>query len=136
MEKPHKNMHKTVNIENNVLPNENNYHTWCLPSSNLRNIKNFNKPIFLKIYSRSMKFQRISLTLCIRETPKWVLLQTVRTQMKCHILRHFIRVHTVCMGKKIFRQKNTILKKISPTPLDTYNGPSQVHFIKPVGRTH
>ena len=30
------------------------------------------------------------------ETPKWVLLQTVKTQMKCRIMRHFIRVYIVC----------------------------------------
>ena len=31
---------------------------------------------------------------CIRETPKRVLLQTVKTQMKCSIMLHFIRVYT------------------------------------------
>ena len=40
------------------------------------------------------------LTLCILETPKRVLLQTVKTQMKCPIKLHFIRVYTVCDGKK------------------------------------
>ena len=39
-------------------------------------------------------------TLCIRETPKWVLLQTVKTQMKCSIMLHFIWVYTVCKGNK------------------------------------
>ena len=38
----------------------------------------------------------IGLTLCIQETPKLVLLPTVKTQMKCRIMRHFIRVYTVC----------------------------------------
>ena len=32
-------------------------------------------------------------------TPKRVLLQTVKTQMKCSKLLHFIRVNTVCKGK-------------------------------------
>ena len=36
------------------------------------------------------------LTLCIWETPKQVLLQTVKTQMKCRI----IRVYTVCIDKR------------------------------------
>ena len=49
------------------------------------------------------------LTLCIRETPKQLLLQTVKTQVKCSIMLHFISVYTVCMVKKIFRQKNTII---------------------------
>ena len=40
-----------------------------------------------------------SITLCIQETPKWVLLQTVKTQMKCSIMLHFIRVYTVSTGK-------------------------------------
>ena len=31
------------------------------------------------------------LTLCIRETPKWVLKQTVKNQMKRSIMRHFVR---------------------------------------------
>ena len=39
-----------------------------------------------------------------RETPKEVLLQTVKTQMKCSIMLHFIGVYTVCKGKKIFTQ--------------------------------
>ena len=30
------------------------------------------------------------------ETPKQVLLLTVKTQMKCHIIQHFIRMYTVC----------------------------------------
>ena len=38
--------------------------------------------------------------LCTWETPKRVLLQTVKTPMKCRIMRHFIRVYTVCKGKK------------------------------------
>ena len=40
------------------------------------------------------------LTLCIRETPKQVLLHTVKTQMKCSIMLHFIRVYTVYKGKE------------------------------------
>ena len=36
------------------------------------------------------------LYLCIRETSKWVLLKTVRTQMKCSIMLHFIWVYIVC----------------------------------------
>ena len=47
----------------------------------------------------------VMLTLCIRETPKRVLLQTVKTQMKCSIMLHFIRVYTVCKGKKRFSDK-------------------------------
>ena len=40
------------------------------------------------------------LNLCIRETPKRVSLQTVKTMMKCSIMLHFIWVYTVCKGKK------------------------------------
>ena len=35
-------------------------------------------------------------SLCILETPKRELWQTVKTQMKCSIMLHFIRVCTVC----------------------------------------
>ena len=47
----------------------------------------------------------IYLTLCILETPKRILLQTVKTQMKCSIVLHFIRVHTVCKCKKDLQTK-------------------------------
>ena len=36
------------------------------------------------------------LTLCKLETPKLVLWQTVKTQMKCSIMLHFIRFFAVC----------------------------------------
>ena len=39
------------------------------------------------------------LTFCIQKTPKWVLLQTVKTLIKCCIMRHFISFHIVCKGK-------------------------------------
>ena len=53
-----------------------------------------------------MVYTKAMLTLCIRETPKHVLLQTVKTQMKCSIMLHLIRVYTVCKGEKYFRQLN------------------------------
>ena len=40
-----------------------------------------------------------------KPTPKWVLLQTVKTQMKCRIMHLFIRVYTV-------KVKTSIDKKI------------------------
>ena len=45
------------------------------------------------------------LTLCIPENSKRVLLQTAKTQMKCSIILHFIRVFTVCKGKKHLQTK-------------------------------
>ena len=39
-------------------------------------------------------------TTCIRETAGRVRLQVVKTQMKCSIMRHFVRVYTVCKGIK------------------------------------
>ena len=36
------------------------------------------------------------LTFCILKTPKMVLWQTVKIQMKCSIMLHFIRICTVC----------------------------------------
>ena len=77
------------------------------------------------------------LTLWIWEAPKLVLLQTVKTQMKCSIMLHFIRVYTVKV-KKIFRQKNTIFYENYNLllPLYMYNGLSQVYDIKPEERIH
>ena len=58
--------------------------------------------------------------LCIWKTHKQVLLQTVKIQMKCRIMRHFFRVFTVKIKKTIF------CKNYHPTTLDMYNGLSQV----------
>ena len=44
-------------------------------------------------------------TICILETPKRVLLQTAKTQMKCSMMLHFIRGYTVHKGKKDFQTK-------------------------------
>ena len=50
------------------------------------------------------------LTLCVLKTLKLVLWQTVKTQMKCHIMWHFIRVCTVCEDKiDLQRKKYNIL---------------------------
>ena len=50
----------------------------------------------------------LALTLCILVTPKCVLWQTVKTQMKCCIMQHFIRVYTVCYDKNNLQQKKYI----------------------------
>ena len=51
-------------------------------------------------------------------------------------MRYFMRVYTVCKGKKDLQaKKNTIFfTNNNLTPLDIYNGPSQVYCIKPEGR--
>ena len=59
------------------------------------------------------KNAKLLLTFCILETTKRVLLQTVKSQMKCPIMWHFIRVYTVCLGKKICQQINTFEKIIT-----------------------
>ena len=45
------------------------------------------------------------INLCRQETPKRVLWQTVKTQMKCRIMRHFIWVCTVCLDKLNIQRK-------------------------------
>ena len=62
------------------------------------------------------------------ENPKWVLLLTVKTQMKCSIMLHFIRVYTVKV-KKIFWQKNAIFYLI----ITWHPLISQVYCLKPEG---
>ena len=50
---------------------------------------------------------------------------------------HFIRVCTVCKGKKDIQTKEYILfSKYNLTHLDMYNGLSQVYCIIPEGRIH
>ena len=56
--------------------------------------------------------------------------------MKCRMMRHFIRVYTVCKVNKILRQKNIFFLNYNPTPLDMYNGLSEVYCIKPEGKIH
>ena len=70
----------------------------------------------------------LCLTLCILETPKQVLLQIVKTEMKYSIMLHFIRVYTGCTGKKDHQTKeyNIFFLNNDLTPLDMCNGLSQV----------
>ena len=50
--------------------------------------------------------------------------------MKCSIMLHFIRVYTVCKGKKDLQIKEQIFfEKYNLTALDMYNGLSQVYCI-------
>ena len=64
-------------------------------------------------------------------------MQTLKTQMKCSTMGHFIRIYTVCSGKKSTDKKNAIfLENYNMTPLDMYHGLSQVYFIKSAGRIH
>ena len=62
-------------------------------------------PEYTKIERYAKTSLACSLNLCIGETPKKVLLQTVKTQMKCRLVWHFIRVYTVCKGKKDLQTK-------------------------------
>ena len=90
---------------------------------------NFNlSTIHLKVIFSEMNNIALTLALVLfYQLLKRVLLQTVKTQMKCSIKLYFIRVYTVYKVKKIFRQKNKIFfEKFNLTPLDVYNGLSQV----------
>ena len=49
---------------------------------------------------------------CIRITPRRVLLQTVKTQTKCSIMLHFIRVYTVCKSKNYLQQNKPLIFKL------------------------
>ena len=69
------------------------------------------------------------------ETTKRVLLQTVKTQMKSSMMLHFIRVYTVCKGKKDLRTTDFFFN-YNLTPLDTYNGLFQVYCIIPAQYTN
>ena len=55
-------------------------------------------------------------------------------------MQHFIMVRTVCKGKNDFHTKEYniffFFLKINLTPLDMYNGLSQVYCIKPEGIIH
>ena len=82
----------------------------------------------------------IFITFCIRETPKRVLIQTVKAKMKCKL--HFIRLYTACKDTrktivgKIHFVFLFLFEKLQPDTLDMYNGLSQVHCFKPEGRIH
>ena len=65
------------------------------------------------------------LSLCIREILKPILLQSVKTKMKCSIMLHFIRVYTICKGKEDLQAKEyNIFENYNSTTLDMYNGQS------------
>ena len=52
-----------------------------------------------KYTSKASVYNSCILTLYVPVTPKCVLRQSVKTQMKCHIMWHFIRTYTVCKEK-------------------------------------
>ena len=85
-----------------------------------------------KAIDEGLKVQNGCLTLCIWESNKQVLSQTVKTQMKCPMMRHFDRDYTVCQGKKELKTKMFV----NIMPLDMYSGISQVYSIKPEGIIH
>ena len=47
----------------------------------------------------------MNLTFYILGTPICILLQTVKIQMKCGIMRHFIKVYTICKDKNVLQRK-------------------------------
>ena len=57
-------------------------------------------------------FFKLLTYLSILVTPKCVLWQTVKTQMKCHIIQHFIMVYIVCYGKNDLQGKSTFYVEI------------------------
>ena len=62
------------------------------------------------------------LTFCLRQTCKLVLWQTVKTQVKCSIMLHFIRIYTVCKGKRDLQTKESkFVENYRPTLLALYN---------------
>ena len=85
----------------------------------------------------------LSLTFCLWETPKRVLLQTVKTHFTnsehpdemLHNAAFHQGLH--CYGKKNLHTKNSkTFENYNLTPLDVYNRLSQVYYIKPEGRIH
>ena len=84
----------------------------------LEDIFSFSMKAFIKVFTLCTR-----LTLCIQGTPKGVLLQTVKTKMKCN-------------GKPDPQTKLYIFFNYNLTPLDMYNELSQVYYIKPEGRIY
>ena len=81
-------------------------------------------------FTKSMLKWGLFLTLCIWESPKQVCLQTVKTQIKCSIMLHFIRVYTVCKGKTDLQTiEDKKFENYNLTPFDMYNRLSQVYYI-------
>ena len=69
-------------------------------------IKTKSKPILPSSLNLVWKETRDwQLTLWNQETLKWVFVQTVKTQMKCNIILHFISVYIVCKGQKDLQKK-------------------------------
>ena len=95
-------------------------------------------PVSLSLSYKNMKSFSPCITPCFWKTPKRLLLQTVKTQMKCSIMLHFIRVYTVCKGMKNLQTKqcNMFNENYNLTPLDMYNGLSHVYCIKQEGIIH
>ena len=55
--------------------------------------------------------------------------------MKCIIMLHFIRIYTVCVGKIEDKIIQYFFLNYKLTPVDMYNGLSQVYCIKLEGKS-
>ena len=69
-------------------------------------------------------------TLLYSGNPLQAFLQTVKTQMKCHIMQHFVRIYTVHVYVKISSDKIIqyfLYFKQIPLDMCMYNGISQVY---------
>ena len=74
-------------------------------------------------------------TLYTLVTAKYICLRTVKNQMKWRIMRHFIRVYTVCHAQTIFSERNTSLFwNHNMWPLASYK--RQVTIQKSEGKIH
>ena len=67
---------------------------------------------------------------------KCAMLQTVKTQMKCRVMWHFIRLYTVKVKKNFRQNKAVCFYYYKLTPLAIYNGSFQLNFVEPEGRAH
>ena len=89
-------------------------------------------------WTKKLNFSwHVTWTLWRLETSKWVLLQTVKTQMICHITWNFIRVCTVCLDKiNLQRMKyvTCIFGNNNLWPLYIYNGSFLLCHIRLYGK--
>ena len=93
---------KLLWLRSNTSRNGTNF--WNKNNANVKVTEN--APYYISQAQKSSKFLRykepvkcvylLILILCVRVTPKWVLLQTGKNQMKCSMMLHFIRIYTVC----------------------------------------
>ena len=91
---------------------------WHIKSTRIMSRTECNQNVYPRVKLVTLGCGQISLNFITKSISKilfqflYVFSQTVKIQMKCSIMLHFIRVFTICLGKKDIQTKDNISQNL------------------------